>query len=110
MKSAVRPRAGRRPPHGNASAVDQSLASTARRPKSVGLAIEFVGARSRGARRLTDDWPRPQRVARIYDQYVHLEEIREALERWAAKLRAFVGEPAPVASVANVVPLASARR
>jgi hypothetical protein len=39
-------------------------------------------------------------LQRIYDQHRYENEMRQALERWAARLRSIV-EPAP----ANVVPL-----
>jgi integrase len=39
-------------------------------------------------------------MARIYDQHQYLDEVREALELWNAKLESIVNPPPP-----NVVPL-----
>lgn len=47
-------------------------------------------------------------LRRIYDQHEYAEEIREALERWAARLRAIVG-PAPAVPPNNVVVLRAMR-
>jgi len=50
-------------------------------------------------------------LQRVYDQHKYLDQIRVALARWAAKLRAIVG-PAPISppTTANVVTLAAKRR
>jgi integrase len=48
-------------------------------------------------------------LQRVYDQHRYLDEQREALERWAAKIRTIV-EPAPTAPPENVLAMPVKRR